>query len=239
MIITKETHSQFPFQNSIDEKLGIATSGTASYTDGQIGRAFTNSATSGTGIGVGNSSSYNHFHQNGVGCFSFWVKITNNASKLLHTIADNSDLNTGATGFLIAYDNRQLAGGNFNITKNAIRFGVGKGSSGNPVAHINCKDAIMDNDWHHVLWNFNGNTGINDVYVDTILMTDNYFQNSPAYSSGGGGNALLPMRISTRSWTGTAIRFRLLGSLQHLTFFKKTLNISDIKRVYNGLHPLI
>lgn len=238
MIITKETHSQFPFQNSIVEKLGIATNGTAVYTDGQIGRALTNSSTNYLGITVGTTSSYNYLHQTGVGAISLWVKLNNASANSLYVIMDSQDLSGDRVGFMVLYDNRRLAGLNNNLSTNAVRCYIGKGVSGSVVAHLNAKNGITDNNWHHILYNVDVNNAINDLYIDTVLQTDLYYQFSPAYNAGGGGNAFRQVLIMRRAHTGTP-RFNLLGSLQHVNFFKKPLSYSDIKRVYNGLHPFL
>jgi hypothetical protein len=235
MIITKETHSQFPFQNSIEEKLGIATSGTASYTDGQIGRAATNSSTSYNGINVGSNSSYNYLHQTGIGSVSFWIKLNNYAANEFQFIFASTDFASNQTGVVIAYDNRQISS-ILNLTTREIRIFITRGITGRAIVEINAKNAIMDNNWHHVCFVFDNINNINKCYVDTIEQTDLYFFSNK--TSPGGFNATYTPRIMRRPSNNTP-RFNVLGSLQHLTFFKKTLNISDIKRVYNGLHPLI
>ena len=233
MIVTKNTHSDFPFENTITESKGMNTSGSATYADGVLGMALTNNSTSYEGLSVGDVTSFNYLHQTGKGAVSFWLKLNDNLTSDIQTVVGSTPGGSRVKGFWIAYDNRRIAGFE-NLTTNALRCWItgGFGTTNYWVLRISKQDAITDNNWHHYLLNFETPNNMAEIYIDGVVQTSYSFQETNAVVSENAAN------VAKVAVHPTATQWQLRGSLQELRFYTSPLSISDIKRTINGLHPL-
>jgi hypothetical protein len=229
VIITTSLYAGWEFENNADEMRGMTINSVGSgisYTNGIVGRATSYTITNG-GISAGTTSDFKFFQSTGVFTICCWMRLTNYSANLLKVMCSMGALSSSTTGIGFIYDNRQLAGATGEFTTRSIRAMCGK-SSGAMVFDFACKNAINDNDWHHVAVTSDHTT--NAIYVDGVAQTLTLNNTNTTTSLDASANLVIGYRA-----TNNDSKFE--GDLSNLYFFNTMLSEQNIRRIMHTMHP--
>lgn len=155
--------------------------------------------------------------------FSFWVKTNTDAAGVLFSVADGTDITystllgigDGTTGKL---DKEILIASH---SENSNEFYIS--------GFTNTKrDTLFDNEWHHVVYVFNGVS--TEIYLDKkpLLLTTNHGTNNGGYGNIPNGSKVY---IGTRNANGLGAFFK--GGMDDFRVYSKILSPTEIYSLYH------
>jgi hypothetical protein len=216
----------YPFSGNVNDYSGNNNSGTnngATLTTDRFGNANAAYSFNGTSNYIDLSSHVSAFNFQQPMAISFWFKSNQDVGSAIFSISDGS---TGATASTVFTGN--VTG---TLTDEMVTVSHQLNSTDRYIAGFTTtkRDTLIDNNWHHIVVEFNNSQTMIYLDNDSIGLICNYGVNNGHYGNVPGATKVF---IGTR-WANNTPGVFMNGALDDIRIYGKSLNKQEVNALFN------